>query len=205
MIFQQQQTNMLELFLKHKNKPTASVPNALDELNLPYKITFAMRPLIEEILKTKEVHYSLYSGAFEILNIETVYNAYDKYTFISKKEPFYQLSYSIIAKISIDENEQCLTLTLKDSSQYHNMLRLSKNLNEYFDTTYHIDANGPTKDNSVIIRKEVLKKDDLKKYETSQVRGTKYCFFLADLVKRLSENEPIRVYFYERDSVSVYM
>lgn len=213
MIFQPQQTNLLELFLKHKNQKNTTTVSIIDELNLPYKITFAMKPIIEEILKTKEINYCI-NGAtgnnrttFEILNVNQVLNAYDKYTFISKKEQFYNVVYSVIARIIINEAEKNVILVLKDSSHYQNMFKLSKNLNEYFDTIYNVDPGDLKTDSNIIIKKDVLETSDLKVYKTSHNNsGDKYCFFLHDLTKKIiSESKPIRVYFYEHNSDDYYM
>lgn len=195
-------TNLLDVFQKHKNgKNDKKLSKIEEELNIPYRIHFVMNTIIKEILISKEIHFINHSNYIYIINLESVQNGYDKYTFLSKKDFFYKLNYQHIATIQMpDKAEEAMyqqaVLTLLNPQYYQHMLKLSRNLNEYYDTTFKVQALDP-KNTSIMFPKEIV--DDKKKYY-KHIQDGEYFVFLDDVVKKINNEKPKRVDYYENES-----
>jgi len=211
--------DVLALYQKLKEPVKVEKATPFDELfALSFKIRITMKKALDEILKRKELTFhhttftkkilknddsilkeeSVQADQYRILNIKDVTLGYDKYTFLSKKEYFYVINFDHIATIRVCEADNTSEINVLDTDYYDALLKLSKNINEYFKTEVVIAGNKKDTVNSIVVKKTDLDnlKDEevfLKQYEGISLFGNNIKKFIS------SSTVAKRVYFYERD------
>lgn len=168
-----------------------------------------MKKILQEILNRKEYSYSIggydksLNGTtykvvtFHIFNIKNVKYAYDKYTFLSKKDYFYVVELEQLAMVELFPEhsiikEHCVVNVYNDK-YYDHFLKLAKNLNEYSETRIVLSGDRVRQVDDVILKKETV---DAALLLQNQYIQNETVIYLKDVLKMVDVSKIEKINYY---------
>lgn len=182
----------------------------------PFKITVTMKKVMREILNQKEITYlfktvddsgwaalsrklgesmKAKTEIFNLYNVKETVLGYDKFTILSNKEFFYICQLEHIGTIVVSDKVQ---VHVGNHDYYESLVKLSRNINEYYETEVIVSDEYVETLDPITIRKATI--DDLidKKtyFERSSTKGD-LSIFVETLLKMVNEEvKPERINYY---------